>query len=172
MDGLTYFIIRTIGQDLPSSIIPFGSGLFTTTMLSIYMIVSNLFFPSNPESTEEVDPPIALLLAFIGCVIGWLALEFMVIGLRMSKSALASYGEQVGVVVPFLFDYIAFCRPFLKTDWIAVCLILTLEIIMATQSLRKKGEEIGKEEESDSDQLDDQIINAVEEDGIGCKYVR
>jgi drug/metabolite transporter (DMT)-like permease len=116
-------------------------------MLSIYMIASYLFSPANTESSELSDPPQALLLAFIGCVIGWLALEVMVIGLRMSKSALASYGEQVGVVVPFLFDAIALCRPFLKTDWIAVCLILTLEIIMAMQSLRKKGEEIGKEVE-------------------------
>ena len=93
LDGLTYFIIRTIGQDLPTSIIPFGSGLFTTTMLSIFMIVSAIFFPKSSDDNAEVDPPYALLIAFIGCVIGWLALEVMVIGLRMSKSALASYGE-------------------------------------------------------------------------------
>lgn len=43
LDGLTYFIIRSIGQDLPSSIIPFGSGLFTTTIFSIYMILNALF---------------------------------------------------------------------------------------------------------------------------------
>lgn len=66
----------------------------------------------------------------------------MALGLLMSKSALASYAEQVGVVVPFVFDALELGRPFLKTDWIAVIIIIILEIVMAMRSLRKKGEEI------------------------------
>jgi hypothetical protein len=34
----------------------------------------------------------------------------MVIGLRISKSALASYAEAFGVIVPFTFDAIYFGR--------------------------------------------------------------
>jgi hypothetical protein len=51
----------------------------------------------------------------------------MVIGLRISKSALASYAEQVGIVVPYTFDIFYFKRQFLLTDAIGLLLILTLQ---------------------------------------------
>lgn len=84
----------------------------------------------------------AITLAFIGTFFGWVALETMIIGLRMSKSALASYGEQCGVTVTFTFDALYFGREFLKTDWIAITLILSLQMFQAWKSAQKAGDDI------------------------------
>lgn len=133
---------------------PFASGLFTLTTMCIYFLLTGFISLVNPQdnvgavatsSGEDplqptANPPFAILLAFIGCTIGWMAVEFMALGLLMSKSALASYAEQAGVIVPFCFDALALGRPFLKTDWLAVFIILILEVIMAMRSIRKRGE--------------------------------
>ena len=134
-------------------------------MMIIYVTFFAIFGEKDSDvSGVQKDPMNALVLAAIGCVLGWLALEVMVIGLRMSKSALASYAEQVGVVVPFCFDAIALGRPFLKTDWIAVCLIMTLEVVMAMRSHRKKGEEIGKQTKNDNIDIQGSSLNNEDQD--------
>ena len=71
-----------------------------------------------------------------------MALEMMIVGLRMSKSALAQYGEQCGVVVTFLFDAVVFQRQWLRTDYIAVALITCLQARQACESVRKAGQDI------------------------------
>lgn len=45
LDCFGYFIIRTIGSELPTSMYPFGSGLFTGTLMSIYYLFNNLVLP-------------------------------------------------------------------------------------------------------------------------------
>ena len=79
-------------------------------------VVLTALFSDSVEYPFETESWRALLFAGIGSIIGWLALESMIIGLRMSKSALASYAEQIGVIVPFCFDALALGRTFLKTD--------------------------------------------------------
>lgn len=55
-----------------------------------------------------------------------MALEFMVIGLGISKSALASYGEMAGITVPFTFDIFVLQREFLTSDGLGLTLIIVL----------------------------------------------
>jgi hypothetical protein len=50
----------------------------------------------------------------------------MVIGLNISKSALASYGEMMGITVPFIIDGFVFGRTFVSTDFIGLALIIVL----------------------------------------------
>jgi hypothetical protein len=73
----------------------------------------------------------ALFLSFLGCIIGWFALEFMVIGLRISKSAIASYGEMVGITVPFLYDGLFLGRKFLAIDALGLTFIISLQVFNA-----------------------------------------
>ena len=73
----------------------------------------------------------ALLLSLCGCVLGWIALEFMVIGLQISKSAIASYGEMVGITVPFIFDGLFLGRQFLSIDALGLTFIITLQAFNA-----------------------------------------
>ena len=91
----------------------------------------NFFFRADPLATKAEllatsEYKTALLLSLIGCCFGWIALEFMVIGLRISKSAIASYGEMAGITVPFLFDGLILGRKFLTTDGIGLALIVIL----------------------------------------------
>ena len=71
----------------------------------------------------------------------------MIIGLRMSKSALASYAEQVGIVVPFTFDVFVLNREFLKTDAIGLGLIVFLQAYQAYKSTVNAKEEIKAEKD-------------------------
>jgi len=145
LDQVSYFIIRSVGTQVPSSIFPFAVGLFVTIIMSVYCPLNYLL----QESNEGKDSWDALGVALCGTTVGWLAVELIVIGLRMSKSALASYAEQCGVIVPFIFDAIALQRPFLKTDWVAVSLIVILEAAMAARSIRRKGDELKEVEHHD-----------------------
>ena len=47
----------------------------------------------NQETLKNQEYRSAVLLAFMGCFFGWLALEANIFGLRISKSAIASYAE-------------------------------------------------------------------------------
>lgn len=87
IDVFTYFIIRKIGTRVPSSLFPFVSGSFTSIVLAFYISFFEPAIELTPLHRE------AITLAIIGTFFGWVALETMIIGLRMSKSALASYGE-------------------------------------------------------------------------------
>jgi len=55
----------------------------------------------------------------------------MCIGLRISKSAIASYGEMVGITVPFLFDGLFLGRKFLAIDALGLTFIITLQVFNA-----------------------------------------
>jgi len=70
----------------------------------------------------------------------------MIIGLRISKSALASYGEMTGICVPFLFDILYFGRKFLAIDAIGLSLIVVLQVINAIKKQRQAEEEAAKKE--------------------------
>jgi hypothetical protein len=88
LDVITYFIIRQVGAAIPASLFPFISGMLTSSVMLCYCSLYEPFsFTTDPEYSK------ALLLAIVGCSIGWMALELMIIGLRISKSALASYAE-------------------------------------------------------------------------------
>jgi len=69
----------------------------------------------------------AVYISIFGCLAGWAGLESMTVGLRISKSGLASYAEQCGIIVPFAFDILIFNRQFLATDGIGVALILVTQ---------------------------------------------
>ena len=105
MDIVTYFIIRQVGAKIPAAIFPFISGGFTSSIMFVYICIYEPF-----TRTDDPDYQNAIILAIMGTTIGWIALELMIIGLRISKSALASYAEQVGIVCPFLFDIFYFQR--------------------------------------------------------------
>ena len=115
---------------------PFSSGLFISTVMSVYIAISSILGEKKESPWDSIG------FAICGSIMGWIAMELFVIGLRMSKSALASYADSCGILVPFMFDAIALKRPILKTDWIAITLIISLQITMATRALRKKQEEI------------------------------
>jgi hypothetical protein len=70
-----------------------------------------------------------VLFGIAGSVVGWMAIEFMILGARMSKSAIASYAEQTGLVPPFLFDYLVLDRKFLVTDGIGITLLVSLQSV-------------------------------------------
>ena len=57
----------------------------------------------------------------------------MIIGIRISKSAIASYGEMAGVTIPFMFDAFVLGRQFLTIDAIGVALIIIVQTYMAVQ---------------------------------------
>jgi len=73
-----------------------------------------------------------------------MALEFMVIGLGISKSALASYGEMAGITVPFTFDILVLNREFLATDGLGLTFIVVLQCFNAYKSIKKAEEEAKK----------------------------
>jgi len=130
LDTVLYFIIRKIGNQIPKSLYPFLCGIYTTIIMLIFTAFYDpldWFFLFRSEYSEaDILYRKALLLSLIGCVISWFALEFMVIGLRISKSALASYGEMVGITVPFLYDGLFMGRQFLAIDALGLTFIITL----------------------------------------------
>uniref|UniRef100_A0A7S3FUH1 Uncharacterized protein n=1 Tax=Strombidium rassoulzadegani TaxID=1082188 RepID=A0A7S3FUH1_9SPIT len=160
LDVVTYYIIRKVGMKIPSQIIPFISGTFTSTAIIIFCLftqpfdfgyfVRDICEASYPELSQEQLGELtmererykeAVMLACVGCVGGWIAIECMIMGLRISKSALASYAEQVGIVVPFTFDTFILQRDFLKTDGVGLSLIVILQGYQAYRStIQSKGE--------------------------------
>ena len=84
-----------------------------------------------------------MLLAFAAGFFGWLAVEAHVLGLRISKSAIASYAETIGIVVPLIFDTWYLGREVLKTDKIGLFLILSLQSFQAYSSMMKASEKEG-----------------------------
>ena len=157
LDTGTYFIIRSVGDSIPRSLFPFISGIFTSCVMIVYTSIYDpidfkFFFRSDPLATEaelnaDAEYKTAVLLSAIGCCFGWMALEFMVIGLRISKSAIASYGEMAGITVPFLFDGFVLGRDFLTTDGIGLALIISLQTYNA----------IRKQTEAKTDQKQDEF---------------
>ena len=105
LDVVTYYIIRKVGMKINAAFFPFVSGIFTVVVLVLYCSIKapfdfGYFFRDVDGVTEEEELKKerdeywwALVLASIGCFMGWVAIEFMIIGLRISKSALASYAE-------------------------------------------------------------------------------
>jgi drug/metabolite transporter (DMT)-like permease len=163
LDVLNYYIIRKVGVKVPASIIPFISGVCTSTVLILYSLVWDPFdftyffrdFASDPSiavdqlqmmENERDRLKEAVVLAIIGATGGWVAIQSMIIGIRMSKSAIASYAEQMGVVVPYSVDVLAFGRQFLKTDGIGLLLIVTLQAYQGYSSLKKTEGEIEKDQ--------------------------
>lgn len=122
LDVLTMFMVRKIGFNIPKGIVPFVSGVYTTTLMVIYCSFFDPLdfglFPRlmglSPQTPEQV--PVdqkslkAIQFGLIGGFFGWLGIDFMAIGVQMSKSALSSYAEQTGIILPFLFDIFYFKR--------------------------------------------------------------
>ena len=142
LDQCTYYIIRFIGEGIPKSLFPFISGIYTTTILLVYTQVTQPldfgFFlrpaAADPEHAfADQEYKQAILLSLVGCTFGWIALEFMIIGLRISKSAVASYGEMAGLTIPFLCDAFIFGRQFLAIDALGVVLIIGVQGFLAVQ---------------------------------------
>lgn len=163
LDVFSYFIVRGVGKKVPNAIIPYMTGMVTFVAVLIYCCIYEpldftYFFsdshPSDPnkelsmDSTSEYTQ--AIQLALIGSVIGWMAVEFIVVGLQMSKSAIASYGEMSGIIIPLLFDSFYFHRTFLSIDFIGLLLIVLLQLYTANKAIkiaREKAEKIETEEE-------------------------
>jgi len=55
----------------------------------------------------------------------------------MTKSALASYAEESGIVVPLIIDFTLLGRQFLTTDGIGIILLVTLQSYMAYKSTKR-----------------------------------
>ena len=88
-----------------------------------------MFRPLVSEADRQYKQ--AIILSVCGCFFGWVALEFMIIGLRISKSAVASYGEMAGLTIPFIFDALVLGRKFLSIDAIGVLLIIAVQAYIA-----------------------------------------
>ena len=81
----------------------------------------------------------AFAFGFIASLISWLAQECLVLGVTVSKSALATYGFQSGLVVPVVYDaFITKTHPLLFIDSIGLTLIIILQIFNIVKSLLKK----------------------------------
>ena len=97
LDVATVYIIRHIGTDLPSAIIPFLSGLTALVVVGIYCMIFEPFsFSYYDQVYFHVMNPgykTGIVYAFIGSFFGYLAIEFMIIGCRITKSALATNAE-------------------------------------------------------------------------------
>ena len=145
MDVVTYFIIRSVGASIPKAIFPFISGLFTSAVMLVYCYLYEpldwgYFFSTNELEgglTNNDDYTTAIQLSFLGCVFGWVGLEFMVIGLGITKSALASYGEMSGIIVPFTFDVLVLNRSLVATDFIGLGLIICLMAYQGYKSFKE-----------------------------------
>lgn len=172
LDVVTYFIIRKVGNTIPKALFPFISGGFSSTMMLIYISIYDplewgYFFRSTPSGpdialdTKDQDYTTAIQLSILGCFFGWIGLEFMVIGLNISKSALASYGEMAGITVPFIFDGLVMGREFVTTDFLGLLLIILLQIFRAIRSMKESEEETKKKEQEllDKDEEDAQNEN-------------
>ena len=62
----------------------------------------------------------------IAGIVSFAAVTCLVIGSHMTKSAIASYCEMCGLLVPFVFDALYFKRKVLYTDGIACTLLIVL----------------------------------------------
>lgn len=105
LDTITYWIIRIIGTKLPSGIVPFISGLYTTTLMLIYCTIFNPFdfdqlarmmgLSAQTTAQQAADTTYlhANLFGLVAGFFGWIAIECMTIGVRISKSARAQYAQ-------------------------------------------------------------------------------
>lgn len=134
MDQVTHFIIRTMGAKtkLPPSLVTFFQGLTISTVTFVYLII----WERHEVANMKLD---AFFFAFLAALTSWLAQECLVLGVTVSKSALATYGFQSGIVVPVVYDaFIAKTHPLYIVDSIGLLLIIILQIFNIVKSLMKK----------------------------------
>lgn len=147
LDVATVYIIRHLGTELPSAIIPFLSGLTALVVVGAYCIIFEPFQkPTYYWLILYPSYPTALLYAFIGSFFGYLAIEFMIIGCRITKSALATNAEQCGILLPFAFDVFYLGRQFLLTDGLGLTLVVVLQSFLAYRSTIKAQEKEGSDD--------------------------
>ena len=71
----------------------------------------------------------------MGSLFGWVALECLINGAMVTKSALAKNAECCGVVVPYCFDVFWLGRKFLHTDALGLWMIILLQFYQAYASM-------------------------------------
>ena len=69
LDAFSYFMMRTIGNTVPGSILPFVSGIFTSTVVFIYSLIMEPFDIHLENTSPEYMK--ALGLALIGSIISY-----------------------------------------------------------------------------------------------------
>lgn len=149
LDIIGNFMIRKVGHSVSKGVIPFVSGLVSFPLIFVVVCFYEpfdfgYFFGSADQSIENsglktTDKyPNALLMGFLGSIFGWLGLELVVIGVNISKSAVASYGEMVGIVLPFIFDMAVLDRTLVMTDLIGLVLIILLQLIRGFNSFKEQ----------------------------------
>ena len=129
LDVATTFIVRQLGAKISPAIIPFMSGIFSTLIAILYCTVFDPFFQSTSFDSQTYTNEqwyISVFYGILGGLFGWLAIECLILGARMSKSAIASYAEQIGFVPPFVFDFLVLKRKFLITDFIGLFILVSL----------------------------------------------
>lgn len=77
----------------------------------------------------------AFYYSFIASFFGWVALECLINGAMVTKSALAKNAELCGVIVPYAFDVFWLGRQFLNTDALGLVLIILLQVYQAWSSM-------------------------------------
>jgi len=84
--------MRSIGGTVPSVIISFAQGWFTTTIILAYTL---LFDPLDITYFGHAsgDYMKGLLWAIISSIISYLSQETMILGSKMAKSALSAFGR-------------------------------------------------------------------------------
>lgn len=109
--------------------------MVTAAPYAVYMLFQAMFSKDSSPSTLSWE---TVVFAFCGALLSYVAIECNVTGLQRCKSGLASQAEYSGMMVPFIFDVLALNRSFLKTDWIAILLIFTLQGVMVVKKINQK----------------------------------
>ena len=144
MDMFTNFVIRSIGYQMPGVLVPYVMGLVSTVFNLVYSLIWEPF--DITFKTTSSDYIMGIGFAIIGGLMGFLAILSLTHGLAITKSALASYGEMSGIIVPFFVDCFYFDRQFLAIDAIACSIIISVQIFQAYKSIQKKGKDISEGE--------------------------
>ena len=168
------FMVRKIGFTIPKGIVPFVSGVHTTTLMLLYCsvyepidfgLIPRALFSSKELPADDSKALLAIFYGFLAGIFGWLAIDFMTIGVRISKSAISSYAEQTGIVLPFLFDIFFFGRQMLLTDALGLTLIVILQSYQAYLSMQEAGKEESGGGGGKKSGGDDDGFEKMEEDG-------
>jgi drug/metabolite transporter (DMT)-like permease len=127
IDIVSYYLIRKEGPNIPTQLIPYTTGLLSVFLMLPYFTTFHPvdlcyflrdFSTDSSLTSEQVraleieraDYFIGSVYLVMGCIMAWMAFEVMIRGVLISKSAIASYAEQIGVVVPFAYDTLVCSR--------------------------------------------------------------
>lgn len=131
LDVCTIYIIRHMQDRIPKPLYAFASGIVSTSVMTVYCLCT------NSNLWQIFDNQQAFFYSFIGSFFGWVALECLINGAMVTKSALAKNAELCGVIVPVVFDCFWLGRQLMNTDALGLSLIILLQVYQAWASMNQ-----------------------------------